>query len=441
MSRGNLFSRYPQGALKDLPENPTSRRHSLTYLGCRIKNLPVASQLMMCFINREAPQRHKTKASIAPLMLAAFLGLSGGVIHAQEIREESPLPPAPKKSLVVITEDKASVNNFKIVPERVTRNFNEAFQTFASTETLKEGWASMINPEDIVAIKINTIGGPSLATKRPIIQAIVDGLKSVGLQDEQIIVWDKFEDHIMKAGYAPMPNSTSWSAVPVIPKTGFDGKKFLFDGIAGQLIWGDHDFKGTVDLPTAPPDNNDFAPRVPVTIPGGPPKKKDSIISNRSYFANIITKRCTKIINVAVMSDHQEIGIHGALSSLALGSVDNNRRFLNSSRMAAEAMAKIIDHPLIREKVVFHVMDGIIAQFAGGPTFDPHYATQPGKIMISKDPVALDTLIRLEIEAERKEKQVPSMGFQAIHIEQAEAYELGTAQIDNIRILHKKIRE
>jgi hypothetical protein len=46
----------------------------------------------------------------------------------------------------------------------------------------------------------------------------------------------------------------------------------------------------------------------------------------------------------------------------------------------------------IKPKTVLHISDGLIVKFAGGREFDASYATTPGILLASTDPVALDAM-------------------------------------------------
>ena len=47
-------------------------------------------------------------------------------------------------------------------------------------ESVAAGWRSLVEPKDIVGIKISATGGATGATHRPVVEAIVDGLREAG---------------------------------------------------------------------------------------------------------------------------------------------------------------------------------------------------------------------------------------------------------------------
>jgi hypothetical protein len=337
------------------------------------------------------------------------------------------------QSRVVVFENSAVADNFHINGNLLAKNFNRALLAFTKKSTLKEAWQQFVAPQDVVAIHVTTTGGQALGSHHALVEAVIDGLRAAGVAEGNIVVWDKFSDDMQSVGYG-----AAFRCRSVIPGAGFDGGKFYFSDIAGQLIWGDHDFRGKTkfsdDLLSL-----ESLDALGVATTGSLAGKKNTEppqVSNRSYYTNLITKRTTKIINIPVMSNDERIGMAGCISSLALASVDNTRRFLNSSDASSEAIAEIYANDEIRKKTVLHIMDGTVAQYAGGPYFVPYYCAQPGLLYISKDPVAIDTLALERIEAWRKAKIVDPIGSDAAHIWQAAQQGLGISDKSQMEIVN-----
>jgi hypothetical protein len=160
--------------------------------------------------------------------------------------------------------------------------------------------------------------------------------------------------------------------------------------------------------------------------------------SNKSFYANLITRLCTKIVNVPVLTDNSYIGLNGCLGSLALGCVDNDRRFQGSPTYGDPAVCEILDQPFIRHKVVLHVLDAMVAEYAGGPAFDPQFTKSIGAIYVSRDPVAIDSLVLPRVEAWRKQARIDPIGKMASHIHTAaELYHLGTDDPSRIQLIRQ----
>jgi len=362
-------------------------------------------------------------------------------LSCAQLRPVDPASPAAStKSRVALLENPDLVNRFEINAPETIAAFNRCFLAYTKSKSLQEAWSQFVTPQDVVGIHISCAGGSVLSTHHALVKAVVEGLQQAGIPASHIIVWDKFSDQMISAGYVPMQPTLEWQCKAVVPDTGFDPQKFYFHEVVGQLIWGDLEFKGKAPsldalLSAAALDKKKNAPG-----PGDEETKpRDSVqISNRSYFCNILTRQVTKVINIPVLSDHQKVGLNGCLSSLALASIDNTRRFQDSSQPSALAIAEILGHEALKGKVVLHIVDGLIAQFAGGPEFAPHYAASPGIIAISQDPVALDQLSLQRLEKWREERKVVPIGNDALHIKQCAKARLGTNDPGRMEIITVK---
>jgi hypothetical protein len=301
----------------------------------------------------------------------------------------------------------------------------------------------------VVGIKITTMGGPLLSTHHAIVQAICDGLQAAGVPPTHIIIWDKDASDMWSAGYAPAPATDSSAAIAsIFPGTGYDPDVVYKNEILGSLIWGDSEFvrRGDDELSQAARqavkskaygDNGGINGRAS----GADDSLTGSSIpqtSNRSHFARLVTTLCTKIINVPVLTDNAYIGINGCLGSLALGCVDNNRRFQGDPTYGDPAICEILSKDFIRRKVVIHILDALVSQYAGGPRADPVFTKSIGAIYVSRDPVAIDSLVLKRLEQWRaadKQGRIDLIGKKASHIHSAASYDLGTDDPARIQLL------
>lgn len=336
-------------------------------------------------------------------------------------------PSKPQKSRLAVVEDPSLVRRFHVDGARAADAFERALTTYTQSSNAKEAWLKLIEPTDVVAIHVTCPGNPMLAVPMPIIERMISGLKKAGVQQENILVWDKTAEAMIASGYAPHATVGDWQIQAVIGNSGFDPKVFYFNEVVGKLIWGDLEFVGAKEqsiqalLQKAAGEKEDSSnpSSSPSSFSLGNPKQPQEQISNRSFFAKIITQKANKIIHLSIASDHPDVGIWGACSSLALASVDNSRRFTTNGIAGDPAVGEILNHAALKKKVVLHVMSGFLAQFAGGPDFEPHYCESPGLLLVSQDPVAIDTLILERFEAWRKERIISPIGENARHLKSA----------------------
>lgn len=354
----------------------------------------------------------------------ALIFCGSALLSAQELRPDPTTPNKKNVSQTVLPEAKpgfvlvhapASVSRFKANPPEVAKAFNAGFLRWSGASSITMAWKSLVQPGERIGLRINTSGGSISSTHPSLVQTIVEGLMQAGISPNDIIVWDKYPHHMMSAGYVPMQPDNQWQCKSTVEGSGWDPEVFYFQETVGRLIWGDHEFKGSA-IPLIPPEGT-------VSIEKGQTTKEQ--ISNRSYFSRILTQDVDKVINIPSMTSHSGVGILGCLSSLALGSIDNHRRFLDGSAASAQAIAEILKHDAIRKKTILHVMDGLIMQYAGGPSFDPNHAASTGFILIGQDPVAIDSWCLQQMEYRREDTSVVPIGSKADHIKAAHAHGLG----------------
>jgi uncharacterized protein (DUF362 family) len=72
-------------------------------------------------------------------------------------------------------------------------------------------------------------------------------------------------------------------------------------------------------------------------------------------------------------------------------------------------IADVARHPFIRDKLRLTVLDGVIAQYHGGPAYRPGATFELGLVAASTDPVAADLWAWQMIEAERRRRGMPTL--------------------------------
>jgi hypothetical protein len=354
-------------------------------------------------------------------------------------------PPPVTLSPVILSENAEVVQRFAVNAAAARAMLDRAILKLTSAQDLATAWTRLgVTPDDVVGIKITTMGGPLLSSHRALVQAICDGLQAAGLSPSHIIVWDKDQSDMVRALYPPeRATETHVGIASVFPGTGYDPQVFYKNEQIGNLIWGDSQFiQRDTDLAAMAREavgKRGFGDGSTVPAPDDALDGTAGVqTSNKSFYANLITRLCTKIVNVPVLTDNSYIGLNGCLGSLALGCVDNDRRFQGSPTYGDPAVCEILDQPFIRHKVVLHVLDAMVAEYAGGPAFDPQFTKSIGAIYVSRDPVAIDSLVLPRVEAWRKQARIDPIGKMASHIHTAaELYHLGTDDPSRIQLIRQ----
>ena len=318
-------------------------------------------------------------------------------------------PAAPP--IVYSAHDPAAIKEYRANPAVVRGMVNRLVLAVTGQPDLARAWGSLVTPQDRVGIKICAAGGELFTTHRDIVNAIVDGLVAAGHPRASIIVWDRSLGGIKEAGYRP--DREGYQLKSITPRDGYDPKAIFTAPLSGKLIWGDLEYRSDRGM-------------IPLL-------SDQELSSDDSHFARIVSTEVTKIINVPVMSDSASAGIAGCLYNVTLPNIDNWRRFAQGSGGGTAAIAEIYRTPVIGPKVVLNIMDGLVAQYAGGPQSQPNFAVHHATILASKDPVAVDAIAVRQIDEWRAKDRLPSIVPRAIHVQYAGQLGLGSADAIELR--------
>jgi len=336
--------------------------------------------------------------------LVLFCAISSGLAQRPQ--------PLPTPSLVYAVHDPDSVKDYKTNPRVVREMVNRLVLAVTGEPDVAQAWRSLVSPNDRIGIKISAAGGELFTTHHDVVNAIVDGLVAAGHSRGSIIVWDRSLGGIKDAGYRPGINGYQLKAIT--PRDGYDPKAVISAPLIGQLVWGDLDYRSEREkIPLLSDTEN---------------------TSNVSHFSKVISSEVTKIINVPVMSSSETNGIAGCFYNVTIPNIDNWRRFAQGPRFGAESLAEIYANPLVARKVVFNLMDGLIAQYAGGPQSQPNYAIHHATLYASKDPVALDAIALRRLEQWRARANLPAISRLAAYIDFASQLGLGNSAPNRIEI-------
>jgi hypothetical protein len=266
---------------------------------------------------------------------------------------------------------------------RVEAAFNRGLTFFTSQSTVSNAWLSLVATKDIVGIKVFSAPGPICGTRPAVVAAMVRGLLAAGLPPDHVIIWDRHSSDLQTAGYYKLGHALG-VLVAGAAEAGYDSNAFYLPDspVTGQLVWGDLEFGNT---------NKDFS------------------IGKKSFISKLVSQHMTKIISVAPLMNEGYAGICGHFFSVALGSVDNTRRFEGNADRLAVALPEIYALPLIGDRVVLNVTDALLAQYQGGPQGYLQFSLIRNEIWFGQDPVALDTMGLKELMLQRRIINEPPM--------------------------------
>lgn len=331
----------------------------------------------------------KMSAGVIGIGIAVSSGSSLNIASAQLV-----------KSKVIEVSSQSVWDKDKIDKKVVKTMLNEAMMELTDRGTLTEAWRDLFSEGDIVGIKINPIGGPMFSTNPALVDEVVAGLLSAGVKENDIIIWDRFEEHLISAGYSFNNSKTGVRCYATDKRgPGYDEEVFY----------------ETDEDSAYRRENND-------------PK---------SYFSKIVTKQITKIINVPVLKQHPITGVTVSLKNIAFGSVNNTLRFHSNPVNCDPAIAEICANPVIKDKLVLNIVDGLQASYDKGPIYNAESTWKATLLLLSQDPVAIDRISLEIIDEKRRDTGLNAISRLAKYIRTAWKLELGTNRLSEID--HEKI--
>lgn len=308
-------------------------------------------------ISRRALLLAGLSSSVAPL-LSSMRGFSKSASSRLGI-------PGPYPGRVIAVRHPGSIVSGAFQAQPIRAMMHKGMAALTGAGDWAEAWRVFFEPGDVVGIKVNPVGAPHVMSCAEVIHQIVDGLRAAGVRSNDIVVYDRYRREFFRAGF----------------------DKMLPEGVRHSAAV-DHFEQVQLDINGYDPEHYlDMALVTPGQDPASPQAR-------RSYVAKFLTREVNKLINLPVVKDHQSAGVTLALKNLSHGLVNNVFRSHSTPTLNAcgAFIPAIVNIPVIRQKTVLHVMDGIKALYHGGPGSDVRFVWEHKTLYFATDPVALDRI-------------------------------------------------
>lgn len=338
------------------------------------------------------------KRSIARLCAGLLFLLPWGM-RAQGFDSASP----DTGRLLVVEHPRATVA-FQPQPAPLKLMVDLALRQFGSTATSKEAWLALVDPGDVVGIKVYSTPGKTSGTRPAVVEAVVLSLLEAGIPGGRVVIWDRRMEDLRQAGYIELAARLGVGITSAV-EAGYDEAEFYESPLLGRLVFGDLEFG-----------------------------RKGEGIGRRSHVTKILTKRVDKVIQISPLLNHNIASVSGSLYGMAIGSVDNILRFDQSADNLAQAVPEIYALPQVGDKVALHIVDALICQYQGEERSLLHYSAQLNQLWFSKDPVALDLAALAELAKNRKKSGAPDLPRNMKLYDNAALLDLGVGDISRIRV-------
>jgi Domain of unknown function (DUF362) len=354
----------------------------------------------------------------------SFLAAAAAVAQSSSRAEDQKLGiPGPYPGRVIAVEHPGSIVSGAYQPQPIRQMMERGMAELTGAPSWADSWRSFFNKGDVVGIKVSPVGGPKLCSDISVMHAILDGLNQAGVSNQNVIVFTRYHDEAIEAGIDKwLPQGVRLEA----PSQRYDDV---------QRDMGGYDENHFMEMALIKPQDS-----------------PTDAHARRSYVAKVVTSHVNKIINLPVLKHHQSAGVTIALKNMSHGFVNNvNRSHLTPTLNACGVfIPSVVSLPIIRQKVVLHIVDAVKASYHGGPGGKPQYFWEPKTLYFGTDPVALDKTGLKAIDEKRKQAGMPSIALskpdkdshflncQVEHIEIAGMLKLGEFDDDKIHV--KNIR-
>ncbi len=282
------------------------------------------------------------------------------------------MPDALPGKPVVVVSDPGAVRNLQPQPSRVQAMVDKGITELTGASDSERAWSAIASSNDVVAIKVVSSPGPNTGTRPSVVQAVVRGLLSAGVSATNIIVWDRTEADLRRAGYGALAASLGITLAGAL-QSGYDPSDAYSFALITGLRFGDLEFGKTGEG-----------------------------VGRRSFVTKLLGPRVTRIISIAPASNKQSTGVTGHIYSMTLGSLDNTWRFESNPSTLSWALPEIYAMRTIGDRVVLCITDALICQYEGEDTTLLHYSAVANELYFGTDPVALDLLALQLLAKERR---------------------------------------
>lgn len=296
------------------------------------------------------------------------------------------------QSKVVIIRGKGVLGSAGDVDQaKLFQMFTKGIRALIGNQNEKEGIRLIFRSSDQVGIKINTIGGKKISTRPDVSLSLARLLADTGIENRNIIIWDRTNRELRDAGYT----------------LNFNSNDFKLYGTDTQGIGYDTELVSHLNI--------------------------------GSLFSSIQSKRITASISLAILKDHGMAGITAGMKNY-FGAIHNPNKYHDSN--CNPFVAEVFDTSYVKKFHRLSVLDGLILQYHRGPSFHPQWAEKYEGLILSLDPVAADFVGWQVVEKLRAKKGLPSLkeeNREPIYLRTAEKMGLGKANQAEIQVIEEEV--
>ncbi len=333
-----------------------------------------------------APAPPAARPPLGPLSRRRFLGGAGAALAglglAPLLGAAAAPALAPAATVLRVEDPSALALRGDALVARLRAMVEQGLRRLWGTASAAAGLRQRLGVTSTVGLKVNCLAGLGLSTRPELVLALVQLLVEAGQPESRILVWDRSDRELGRAGFA-------------LRRSG-----------PGYLCYGtERDYEAI-------------------------PRESGSV---GGCFSRLLTERCDLLIDLPVLKDHDLSGISGALKNF-YGVIHNPNKYHDQG--CDPYLVDLFAHPELHGKLRLSICDALRPQFDGGPAYRAQATWRQGALLLADDPVALDWCGWHLIEEARKEhglRSLEGVGRAPRWIARAAERGLGAAGVERVR--------
>jgi len=299
--------------------------------------------------------------------------------------------------LCPLAEGQNLIGEFSEVPEPSNRAFKfqiEDFEINSYTAAVENLLGIYERTQEVsfkpgekgkVGLKVYSDSGPGLSTPANLVEAVVQSLVKRGFQRSDIFILGLKGRMLRESGFLP----------PLSRRSMYFNQVFVRSLDSGRY----YDERWFYDSPL-PAQSAQYWINLEKENAVGSQDGEEN--ARKSFLPMPLMHEVDFWINLPCYSDHPTLGVNGALMNATLWNASNTSRFLRSPASAPVAVAEMGAVPELRETWALNIASLQRFQYVGGPIFNAMYTVSEPVVMLSDNPVLLDSIMRERINEHRK---------------------------------------
>ena len=265
-----------------------------------------------------------------------------------------------------------------------------------------------------VVLKVYTNSGMGLRTPPALVSALADALVERGFDRGDIMIADLDKRRLRKAGFLP-PLSVGGDHFDGMPVIALESENRYLKNWFYES-----------PLPPHPLLNSADADQPRELLEGDEDRK--------SFLPAPLLFDLDFWINLPVAVEHPVLGMSGAVANAGVWAVSNQSRFFSRPVSAASSTVEIAAIPELQRSWLFSILSLETYQFIGGPQFNSLYTRSRPEVILSADPLLIDSYALAAINASRIEAGFAPISPKPLFFRYGESLEMGSGELDPVRL-------